>query len=229
MMPFALYDFDTGPWPGLSLTTRLELFRQTLQGLQNIHSVGIMHRDISPRSSLVFSLRKSSPKAAICDFGKSKKGVAGTNTSLGPPPFVAPEAWGRQGYINAIDIFSLGLTMLHTFQNWRGAGPIDKNGHNIVFECLASLREHGRIPESLGALLRSMLAWDPADRPTAEQALDPVVWRGTGIVIPTIKRQSSDISSQGGTTSGSGGGGKRVQRSDGPSPDSPPGSSSREE
>lgn len=89
LMPFARPDFDNAPWSEIALPTRLELFRQVLEGLRNIHSAGIMHRDISPRNYLIFSFRDSTPKAAICDFGKSKKGAKGIGTSLGPPSFVA--------------------------------------------------------------------------------------------------------------------------------------------
>lgn len=130
-------------------------------------------------------------------------------------------------YTNAIDIFSLGLTMLHTFQAWRGPDPIDQSGHQAALKRLTSLREQGHIPEELGLLLRSMLSWDPAERPTAKQALNHRAWQGIMATTPSLKRQSSGISSEGGTAAGSGG--KRMRRSDGQSPESPPGSIRGEE
>ncbi|ROW13915.1 hypothetical protein VPNG_03594 [Cytospora leucostoma] len=201
LMPYARYDFGSAPWSEISLSLRLTLFWQVLTGLSNLHSAGIMHRDISPRNSLIFSLDQSAPKAAICDFGKSKKGARGMEI--------------------------LGLTMLHTFHSWRRADPIDESGHEAVLKQLTSLREQGHIPEELGVLLRSMLSWDPAERPTAKQALDHGVWQGITATAPNLKRRSSGISSEGGTAAGSGG--KRMRRSDGQSPESPPGSIRGEE
>ncbi|ROW01938.1 hypothetical protein VMCG_05629 [Cytospora schulzeri] len=233
LMPYAPYDFHNAPWKDIPLATRLSLFRQVLEGLSNLHSAGIMHRDISPRNSLILSLGPE-PRAAICDFGKSKRGATGLSTSLGPPSFVAPEVWRREGYTNAIDVFSLGLTMLYTFQqNWRETGPMDKEGgYKTVLKRLASLREQGHIPGDLGALLRSMLSWDPVDRLSAAQALEHRAWHG---VPDSTGQQGSDVSPRGeatagtraesgtGTGTGTGGGSggeKRARRSDGPSLDS---------
>lgn len=220
-MPYAPYDFTTAPWPDTPLITRLAIFRQVLEGLQNLHSLGIMHRDISPKNLLIFSLRDSAPSAAICDFGKSKKGAKGTGTSLGPTPFVAPEVWGRQGYTNAIDVFSLGLTMLATFQPWLGSGPIDESSYEEVLRHLASLQEQGRIAEDLAALLRLMLAWNPADRPTAEEALDDGVWEQIRAASSNSQIQSTDESPESGTGLESGSvREKRLRRSGGLSPES---------
>ncbi|KUI71190.1 DNA damage response protein kinase DUN1 [Cytospora mali] len=237
LMPFAQYDFQNAPWPKISLPTRLALFRQLLEGLRNLHATGIMHRDISPKNSLILSINDSAPMAAICDFGKAIKGATGRNIHLGPPPFVAPEVWRGEGYTNAIDIFSLGLTMLHTFGDWRGAGPIDERTYKTVLERLARLQEHqDPVPEEFLSLLRSILSWDPVNRPTAEQALDHKVWRQQGIITATAlngsKRRSSDISSKSdGATGTSGGesGIKRMRRSNGQSPSSPPGSDNGED
>lgn len=125
--------------------------------------------------------------------------------------------------------------MLHTFQVRRGTGPIDESGYKTLLKQLTSLQEQGYIPEDFGALLRSMLSWDPADRPTAKQALDHRVWRQQGIAgtaSNSHKRQCSDMGSEcspGAGGSGSGGGIKRMRRSDGQSPSSPGSGSKGEE
>ncbi|KAF3768258.1 kinase-like protein [Cryphonectria parasitica EP155] len=173
VMPYAPWSFDGMPWQDVPLATRLSLFRQVLEGLRNLHARGIMHRDISPRNLLVFS--RQPPHAAICDYGKSKVGTRGKLAALGPPDFTAPEVGRPEGYTSAIDIFSLGLSMLATFgpRGWTGPMSSPEN-HRAVLEHVIALQ--GRMPDGLGALLRSMLAWDPADRPTAEQALAEQVW-----------------------------------------------------
>lgn len=146
---------------------------------------------------------------------------------------VAPEVWRREGYTNAIDIFSLGLTILYTFtQDRKETGPMEKeDGYKTVLERLASLREQGHMPDELGALICSMLSWDPIHRQTAAQALDHGAWHGVAAGAgpiapdPTIQ-QGSDVSSEGGAAAGSGSGTrgreKRMRRSDGLSPDLAP-------
>lgn len=228
LMPYAPYDFNNAPWSEILLPTRLALYRQVLEGLKNLHSMGIMHRDISPKNTLILSLG-AEPRAAICDFGKSKRGATGVDMCLGPPAFVAPEVWIQQGYTNAIDVFSLGLTILYTFLlDRRDAGPMKKDsGYIAALRRLAGLREQGLIPEELGALLCSMLSWDPVDRPTAAQALDHEAWQGiTDEALNPTRQQSNGMSPESGAGAGSGTGSgreKRMWRSDGPSPDSLPG------
>ncbi|KUI67675.1 5'-AMP-activated protein kinase catalytic subunit alpha-1 [Cytospora mali] len=216
LMPYAPFSFDTTAWHEIPLATRLALFHQVLEGLRNLHAAGIMHRDISPRNLLVFSYQP--PIAAICDFGKSKQGTKGIQTSLGPPAFLAPEV-GRGEYTNSIDIFSLGLSMLATFKMWEWTGPLsNRDSHTRVLEHLASLQS--RMPDGLGALLRSMLAWDSADRPTADQALADKAWGQIVVMGPGSEKESAreTQSSGGGSGPGPSRTRTRLQRSGGPSP-----------
>lgn len=221
-MPFAPFSFDTTVWHEISLDTRLGLFRQVLEGLANLHTAGIMHRDISPKNLLVFSYQP--PVAAICDFGKSKYGTKGTGASLGPSMYMAPEPARQEEYTNAIDIFSMGLSILASFRQPRWVGPLsDPRNHVRVLEQLASLQS--RMPDELAVLLRSMLAWDPADRPTAEQALASKIWERVAVVGPgsefgsASETSNSEISSGLGpsSTGATGGNDKRFRRSDAPS------------
>lgn len=168
LMPFAPFSLNTTAWDKIPLATRLGLFRQVLEGLANLYTSGIMHRDISPRNLLIFSYQP--PVAAICDFGKSKHGTTGIKSGLGPPGFTAPEPGRGEEYTNAIDIFSLGLSMLASLQGHRWPAPLsDPDNHAQLLAHLASLQ--GCMPDDLAAILCSMLAWDPAERPTAQQAL----------------------------------------------------------
>ena len=222
LMPYAPFTFATAPWQDIDLPTRLVLFRQVLEGLRNLHAMEIMHRDISPRNLLVFSYRPPAPAtAAICDFGKSKKGTRGIEASLGPRGFTAPEVWHRKGYTNAIDIFSLGLSMLATFAAWHWEEAISKDIHTKILDRLAGLQS--RIPDELGALLHSMLVWDPCDRPTAEEALACQVWEQIGPSSPDPldedeAQSGADLHEASHTSVETGERGRgRLQRSDGPS------------
>lgn len=222
VMPFAPYSFQTVAWRTICIATKLAMFRQVLQGLVTLHAAEIMHRDISPNNLLVFSIQP--PIAKICDFGKSKKGTTGDSTSLGPLVFTAPEP--RRGvYSNAIDVFSMGISILATFQGVRWPGPLSEPAnHARVLAHLASLQDS--IPGDLVALLGSMLAWDPDERPTAEEALAHTIWQQVaadeaGSEPGTARETTSSGSSSSGpgpsSTDGTNGGHKRFRRSDAPS------------
>ncbi|KAI1271436.1 kinase-like domain-containing protein [Xylaria sp. FL0933] len=100
---------------------RLRLLRDAMEGLQHMHSHGIMHRDISPNNLLVFYVQPGHAdtaarsrsrasgartdteaesnadmfpwRAAICDFGKAIREERHHETSIGPVHTVAPEVW----------------------------------------------------------------------------------------------------------------------------------------
>lgn len=178
LMPYAPFTFRSAPWHHMSLYTRLVLLRQVLEGLANLHAMGIMHRDISLLNLLVFWPRDSPPSAVIGDFGKAKRGATGKGTSLGPPAFTAPEVGTQLEYTMAIDMFSLGLCFLLTFREsedqWTLQGPMTKEHHATALERLQIAQS--RMPERLCTLIQSMLAWDPAVRPTPQEALADELW-----------------------------------------------------
>jgi serine/threonine protein kinase len=177
--------------------------------------MGIMHRDISPRNLLVFSLEP--PRAAICDYGKSKVATRGHDAALGPRGFTAPEVGGPAGYTSAIDVFSIGLSVLATFRHWAGwnGSPSNPDIYQLMLQNLAGLEDG--MPDGLGALLRSMLAWDPADRPTAEDALAHRVWDQVAMA-GSGSSSSSSSSSSSGNAPGSSTAAARRRRSGGMSP-----------
>lgn len=156
--------------------TRMTLFRQTLQGLEAIHSRRIMHRDISPRNLLIDSFEP--PRAGICDFGKAKRGTQGTETGIGPIHTVAPEVWAAAGpYSLAIDVWSLAYAWLWTFQRRTDVKcRTDARRQAALVATVAHLYQGGDISADFADLLRSMLAYDADQRPTAEKALLHAAW-----------------------------------------------------
>ncbi|KAF3763557.1 kinase-like protein [Cryphonectria parasitica EP155] len=212
LMPYAPFTFASAPWHEIDLLTRLVLYRQVLEGLKNLHSMGIMHRDISPQNLLVFSCQAPpASAAAICDFGKAKKALWGTKAALGPLSFTAPEVGHQEKYTNAIDIFSLGLSIVATFLPWVGARALSRDHHTRILESLAAGLQ-GRIPDSLKALLRSMVAWEPSGRPTAEEALADPAWEQTAVAEQPVLEDEQHQSSSGETSRA-----RRGRRSGGPS------------
>lgn len=179
-MPLAISDFDTltaGEWRELPPVTRLDYFHQTLSGLRKIHAMGIIHGKIRPQA-LFFVQRPSSEE--------SWKAVLSSAVHLrtyGIPKrtgyWVAPEVWTnseKECYSAKADIWALAASWLRAILI--PPAGISRVSPGIYRNIVRALQERrGRsVLEPLCDLLLSMMAWDPNERPTAEQALRHVAW-----------------------------------------------------
>ncbi|KAL7959630.1 kinase-like protein [Trichoderma compactum] len=194
VMPYAPFTFETAPWQDIRPSMKLALFRRALEGLRNLHAAGIMHRDINPSNLLVLSLQPAA--AAISDFGMAKVGLGDSEKSLGLVTYQAPEVATQRTYTNSIDIFSLALSILASFDGCKWPGPLSDHEHySTMLDHLARLET--RMPDGLATLLSAMLSWDPSNRPSAETALADAIWQQ--ITEPdsadTADRQVSEKSS----------------------------------
>ena len=107
----------------------LTMLRQATQGLNHLHNLDIVHRDVKPHNVLISTPgSKGDVRAMISDFGLCKKlnpgklsfsrrsGVAGTEG------WIAPEMMtGQTSTTCAVDIFSLGCVFHYVMS--RGAHP----------------------------------------------------------------------------------------------------------
>ena len=155
---------------------------QVLRGLKYIHSANVLHRDLKPRNLLV----NSNCDLKICDFGLARLDSyfdrSMMSDYIATRWYRAPEIITKKGrYTKKIDIWAVGCILgelfsrkplfpsrdevhqLHLIQKLVGGSKeqIDKN-----------LRERMKGASELGMdLLKKLLATDPNDRPTAEEAL----------------------------------------------------------
>ncbi|CAN6297674.1 unnamed protein product [Urochloa humidicola] len=148
--------------------------RHILKGLAFLHSQKIMHRDIKGANLLV----DINGVVKLADFGMAKHlSTAAPNLSLkGTPYWMAPEVVRATldksaGYDLAVDIWSLGCTIIEMFTGkppWSGL-----EGPAAMFKVL---RTDPPIPDNLSSegkdFLRCCFKRNPAERPTANKLLE---------------------------------------------------------
>jgi serine/threonine protein kinase len=144
-----------------------------VDALMIVHHNGIVHQRINPENILLASTRITGreffPKLA--GFGLAPpddpSAPARTGAVVGEVTYLSPEQLLGQRVSSASDIFSLGLVLLE-------AATGKREDPDTMLKSLAA-RQHGKseIPRALGdewtSILTSMLARDPAARPTASQ------------------------------------------------------------
>nr|ACN34809.1 unknown [Zea mays] len=148
--------------------------RHILRGLAFLHGQKIMHRDIKGANLLV----DVQGVVKLADFGMAKHlSTAAPNLSLkGTPYWMAPEMVQATlmkdvGYDLAVDIWSLGCTIIEMFD---GKPPwSDLEGPAAMFKVL---HKDPPIPENLSnegkEFLQCCFKRTPAERPTASELLD---------------------------------------------------------
>ncbi|TKW30162.1 hypothetical protein SEVIR_2G016900v4 [Setaria viridis] len=148
--------------------------RHILRGLAFLHGQKIMHRDIKGANLLV----DVQGVVKLADFGMAKHlSTAAPNLSLkGTPYWMAPEMVQATllkdvGYDVAVDIWSLGCTIIEMFD---GKPPwSDLEGPAAMFKVL---HKDPPIPENLSLegkeFLQCCFKRNPAERPTASELLD---------------------------------------------------------
>ncbi|KAK3126215.1 hypothetical protein QOZ80_7AG0553280 [Eleusine coracana subsp. coracana] len=148
--------------------------RHILRGLAFLHGQKIMHRDIKGANLLV----DVQGVVKLADFGMAKHlSTAAPNLSLkGTPYWMAPEMVQATlmkdiGYDLAVDIWSLGCTIIEMFD---GKPPwSDLEGPAAMFKVL---HKDPPIPENLShegkEFLQCCFKRNPAERPAANELLD---------------------------------------------------------
>jgi serine/threonine protein kinase len=179
-MPYAQADFGVDFWhqEKISLRTKMKLLQDTLRGIQKLHSLGIMHRDMTRKNMLILTI--DPPHAVICDFGKATREIRSTFTKIGPICTCAPEVWDKDGhaYSNKIDLWSWAYAIaevvgFHCDHRSQISG-------SRIFQIHNTLRAHARRVSKdalLVELLKALLNPDYKQRPSASEALKHNCWK----------------------------------------------------
>lgn len=177
----ALDEFVARSGP-LAVQQTVDILRQTALGLAHAHSQGMIHRDIKPHNLML----AAGGEIKIVDFGlarwqaSSTEGPAsGAQTAggmiLGTPDYMAPEQIrdARSADIRS-DIYSLGCTayfLLTGKPPFAADSVIERLSAHLHAEPVPITSQRADVAPDLAAMLRRMLAKQPADRFQTPQQL----------------------------------------------------------
>src|SRR5258705_6648447 len=171
-----------GPMP---LALALEVIEQTARALAAAEACGVVHRDIKPSNIMLESdPGGGAPIVKVIDYGIAKilnpeaeRGAEKTQSGfIGTPAFASPEQFApsEQTKIDTrSDIYSLGVTFWYLLS---GRVPfVGRTLNDIRLRQTEPLPieqlKVGDVPARILALLKSMLASDPKDRPQSAREL----------------------------------------------------------
>lgn len=145
----------------------LRIARQLCAGLQAVHEVGVLHRDIKPGNVIL----EHRGNAKLMDFGISRPARSPTDTSTdsvsGTPHYMAPEQIQGGQPDQRTDIYSLGIVLQELF-----TGGMPFSGESGMEIAAARLQEKPippsqfwpAIPEELETIILRCMAFEPDDR-----------------------------------------------------------------
>lgn len=167
----------------------LRLFWQVAQAVAHVHDRGLIHRDLKPSNCF---MDEKGETIKVGDFGLSRE--AGTvedarenestgameddiTAGVGTRSYASPEQMKQGNYDSSTDIYSLGIILFELAYQF--STGMERN------VCLSRLRQSGDFPNDwdqvageatgrLRALITSMLAIDPSQRPTATLVVQQV-------------------------------------------------------
>jgi eukaryotic-like serine/threonine-protein kinase len=178
----------TGP---LDVCTTIEIAQQVTSALGAAEKYGLIHRDLKPANLMLMDPDVSTPRRGvgasqravatvkIIDFGLAKALNAPVdpmrlthNGFVGTPAFASPEQFENTALDVRSDIYSLGVTLWFAV-----TGKTPFAGHTVEeihraqqsnFLPVEQLKA-ARVPSRLRSLIKSMLAFEPAARPSTHE------------------------------------------------------------
>lgn len=158
-----------------------ELAVQVARGLNAIHDVGIIHRDLKTSNIM----RDKKGYVRLMDFGIAKvtggdrssgAGLTTTGQIMGTPEYMSPEQCLGGKLDNRSDIYALGILIYEMFTGqvpFRGDTPVATLFKHIQDEPLFEGPVAGQIPMRAVPVLKKALHKDPAKRfQTADEMAD---------------------------------------------------------
>jgi serine/threonine protein kinase len=152
---------------GITLDMAQVLLSQVGGALAYAHRKNVIHRDIKPANIMI----DEDGWAIVTDFGIAKvtveSNLTATGTAIGTPHYMSPEQFHNKAVTGASDQYALGIV---AYEMLTGKKPFDGGTYaEIITQHLFEGAPDPRtvkpdIPEGAVAVIKKMLAKDPADR-----------------------------------------------------------------
>ena len=165
----------------LPLDLALRIIEQVARGLAAAEACGVVHRDLKPSNLMVQSDTSGELVVKIIDYGVAKVMAADPAVQtqagfIGTPAFASPEQFnesGQQQVDTRSDIYSLGITFwyLLTAQMPFAGRSIEEVRAKQAQQLPLQHLKAAHVPGECVALLKSMLALDPSNRPQTAHEL----------------------------------------------------------
>ncbi len=138
---------EQGP---LELEQARDIASQFLAGLEAIHKVGLVHRDVKPENIMI----TRAGRVVVMDFGLARQEDTGTGTVAGTPAYMAPEqAAGLQVDARA-DVYAAGVVLAEMVSPEGVTDPISRQS---IWEGIRS--EPVKVPDTpWAAVIRKAVA-----------------------------------------------------------------------
>jgi len=180
----------------LSVEQVIDLLRSLASALDELHSHGLVHRDVKPQNVMV----DGSSRVVLMDLGVARSADSTLETqagvTLGSPAYMAPEQVRGQPVGPAADIYALGVLSYHLFARRPPfAGDTPAVLHAQVYDPPPPLRElRPALPQAVYAAIDLALAKDPARRPSsARQFVDLLCGEGRTALLPSDAPTTRDM------------------------------------
>lgn len=192
----------------LPLHTSFSIASDVARALQDIHALGLVHRDVKPSNVLVELHENAPPTVKLCDFGlvrsadeavSSEPQLTQLGATPGTPTFMAPEQIRGLELDARVDVYALGATLYTLVVGhppYMGAGVL---ADHLLAPIPDPRNERAELPDQVAEVIMQALSKEPSDRfPDAHAfllALDVAVHgdASTADSLPRHRRQEQPL------------------------------------